>query len=151
GEGPNADGSYVMARIVAHERRDGAGVQRLGHEARKGGRAGRGPPPSGRGGRRQPGVGVVRVENMLAQRRPTARQLVASRLGIGARVVVRGDVVRVTDVAVPALAVVLPDQLPVRLDEVAPPGGDTGARKSLPSEHRLELGAARLEWRRVVG
>ena len=69
----------------------------------------------------------------------------------GCRVVVRSDVLGMPDVAVPALAVVLPDELPVRLHQVAPPRRDPRRRKALRAQHRSELGARRIEGRGLLG
>src|SRR5262249_7232227 len=82
---------------------------------------------------------VIRCEAELVQPAGSEGDLCAGRRGIRPRVVVRADVVGVTDVAVPALAIVLPDELPVRIHEVLPTGRDFRPLEALWGEHRLEL------------
>ena len=79
----------------------------------------------------------------------------ASRPGprvVDGRVVVVGlDVLGMVGVAVPALPVVLPDELPVGLDDVVADGGHLGAVQPLGPQHRAERLGGRLEGRRLAG
>ncbi len=69
----------------------------------------------------------------------------------GRVVEVRLDVLRMVHVAVPALAVVLPHELPVGADDVVPHRRHLRPLQPLRAEHRLEVAHGGVEGRGVVG
>ena len=131
----------VGVLVVAHQRRDAAAVQRLGGEALgERGAVARVPEVAvGIGERREP---ALRVRRRVAGHVPLATACARSRRRSAARtgsdacvlvvhVEVRLDVLRVPRRAVVALAVVLPDELPVRVDLVLDGLGDARAVEAL--------------------
>src|SRR2546422_151134 len=155
----NPQSAHVRVGIIPHQRRDLLAVHRFAHPAVRQRRAVRGKPyvVLHVGEDRHAGLLVRRREVVVgplffAARDDSGDRFTDARRGVVGVVMVEVGlgVLRVIDVAVVTLAVVFPEQFPVRLDEIVHRLRHFCAGETLRLEQRRQRALGGREWNRFL-